>query len=172
MAPETLISDNGPQYASALFVKFAAEYGFRHETSSPHFPQANGEAERAVQTVKRVLRNAKDPYRALLAYRATPLKNGFSPAELLMGRKLRMTLPENPSNLIPQWPDLDKVRERETKDRLAQKENHDLTRRARSFPKLEPGETVWVKGPGGGFSASVSSAVNDRSYLLKTPSGQ
>ena len=33
--PETLMSDNGPQYASQEFAKFADLYGFTHITSSP-----------------------------------------------------------------------------------------------------------------------------------------
>ena len=42
--PEMVMSDNGPQYASDTFRQFATEYGFVHNTSSPHFPQSNGEA--------------------------------------------------------------------------------------------------------------------------------
>lgn len=169
--PDTLISDNGPQYASGLFQKFATDYGFRHVTSSPHYPQGNGEAERAVQTVKRLIQNAQDPYLALLAYRATPLKNGYSPAELLMGRKLRTTLPENPKNFLPQWPDLGEVREREKQDRMTLKVNFDEKHRARPQPKLHPGETVWVKGSETSGTV-VKSTVNDRSYVIDTPSGQ
>ena len=100
--PETVISDNGPQYSSAEFSKFAQEWGFSRVTSSPKYPQSNGEAERTVQTMKNLLTNAEDPHEALLAYRATPLENGFSPAELCMGRRLRTTLPTIPSKLIPQ----------------------------------------------------------------------
>ena len=40
--PQTVRSDNGPQYSSEEFSKFAAEYNFYHETSSPHFAQSNG----------------------------------------------------------------------------------------------------------------------------------
>ncbi|XP_033733604.1 uncharacterized protein K02A2.6-like [Pecten maximus] len=141
--PETVVSDNGPQYTSEVFVKFAKEYGFCHETSSPYYPQGNGEAERAVQTIKRAIRKANDPYQALLAYRAIHLKCGYSPAELLIGRRLRTTLPENPQNLTL-WPDLAKICERETRERAMQKENFDISHQARSLPKLQPGQTVWV----------------------------
>ena len=92
--PETVISDNGPQYASEEFAKFAVEYIFNHITSSPHFPQSNGHVERSVQTVKNLLVKSQDPYLAILMYRSTPLPwCGLSPAELLMGRRLRTNLP-------------------------------------------------------------------------------
>ena len=66
--PKTLRNDNEPQYSSAEFTRFASTYGFRHDTSSPHFPESNGQAERAVQTVKNLLKQSKDPYLALLSY--------------------------------------------------------------------------------------------------------
>ena len=81
--PETFRSDNGPQFSSQEFKDFANKYNFQHCTSSPHFPSSNGQAERAVQTVKNLLKNATDPFLALLSYRATPLPwCGRSPSEL------------------------------------------------------------------------------------------
>ena len=40
--PETVISNNGPQYSSAEFAKFAEDWSFTHITSSPKYPQRNG----------------------------------------------------------------------------------------------------------------------------------
>ncbi|GFS26698.1 Pol polyprotein [Elysia marginata] len=74
--PEILISDNGPQFASKEFAQFTECYGILHKTSSPLHPESNGEAERAVRTIKYLLRKASDSYIALLNYRATPLQQG------------------------------------------------------------------------------------------------
>ena len=54
--PEELNSDNGPPFSSQEFAELAKKYQFTHSTSSPHFPASNGQAERAVQTVKNLLK--------------------------------------------------------------------------------------------------------------------
>ena len=83
--PEIVRCDNRPQFVSREFQSFASEYGFTAITSSPRYPRSNGEAERAVQTAKSLIKKNDDLYLGLLAYRATPLQNGLSPAEMLMG---------------------------------------------------------------------------------------
>lgn len=50
--PEVVVSDNGPQFLAESYAKFGQQYGFKHNTSSPHYPQCNGEAEKAVKTIK------------------------------------------------------------------------------------------------------------------------
>ena len=94
--PATLVSNNGPQYACWEMQKFAESYGFEHFTSSPHFPQSNGMAERSVKTVLSLMEKSSDPYVAILSYRATPLPwCNLSTAELLLGRRLKTDISHN-----------------------------------------------------------------------------
>ena len=71
--PAVLMSDKGPQYSSQKMKDFANQYNFKHVTSSPHYPQCNGMAERMVKTAKSLLEKSADPYLALLAYKTTRL---------------------------------------------------------------------------------------------------
>ena len=85
--PEVLHIDNGPQFSNALFTKFATDWKFDHNTSSPRNPRINGQAEAAVKTVKGLLTHAKcsgqDLYLAVLAYHSTPIYAHLcSPAEM------------------------------------------------------------------------------------------
>lgn len=97
--PEIVVSDNGPQFSLWEFLTFSDKYGFTHLTSSPYHPQGNSEAEYVVQTLKNLLKKVEDLYIVKLNYRATPLQNGSSPEELLMGRKLRTRVLTVPSNM-------------------------------------------------------------------------
>ena len=102
--PVILVTDNGPQFDSLEMKQFAQVYEFQHTTTSPYYPQANGLAERMVKTVKKLLEHTVDPYKALLSYRVTPLPwCGLSPAELLMGRKIRTDVPQVNDHLVPNW---------------------------------------------------------------------
>uniref|UniRef100_A0A3Q1EST4 Integrase catalytic domain-containing protein n=1 Tax=Acanthochromis polyacanthus TaxID=80966 RepID=A0A3Q1EST4_9TELE len=142
--PEILITDNGPQFACQEMKDFANEYCFEHVTSSPKYPQSNGEAERTVQTVKNLLKKASDPYKALLAYRTTAVANGYSPAQLLMGSRLRTTLPVLPEALQPCVPDLQRLRHMEKERRMRQRECFNKIHGTRNLDKLLPGQSVWI----------------------------
>ena len=167
--PQEVRSDNGPQYASSVFDKFAKEYVFLHVTSSPRYPQSNGEAERAVKTIKKLIKKAADPYLALLTYRSTPLQNGYSPAELLMNRRLRTRVPMVSSQLKSSIPDYASLRKKEQEMRRKQKSNFDSHHNARSLDILLPGEQVWVADQR--TNATVEQQAAPRSYLVSTPRG-
>jgi len=58
--PEVVNPDNGPQFSSDAYARFADDYQFKHITSSPYYPRSNGEAERAVGTIKSLLKKEID----------------------------------------------------------------------------------------------------------------
>ena len=73
--------------------------------------------ERTLGILKSILKKAnqanEDPQLALLAYRTTGHEvTGVSPGQLLMGRRLRTTLPMIPSQLQPQLVDDNLIRHR------------------------------------------------------------
>lgn len=95
--PLEVVSDNSP-FNAADFRRFAEKYDFKHTTSSPRYAQANGRAETAVKTIKRLFEKAtedgQDPHLALLAWRNTPAEQlGPSPAQIMFGRRTRTNLP-------------------------------------------------------------------------------
>ena len=141
---EITVSDNGPQFAAATFSKFAEEWGFTHLTSSPHYPQSNGEVERTVKTAKDLIIKSEDPYLAFLSYRSTPLENSYTPAELLMGRKLCSTLPVAPEKVTPKLPNLEHLQKPERAYKLQQAENCNKRHRTSVLPELNPDDKVWI----------------------------
>ena len=168
--PDVLVSDNGPQYISHEFAKFAMDYGFYHVSSSPRHPQGNGLAERSVKTVKNLLKNAKDPYAAMLNYRATPLACGYSPAELLNSRKLKTKLPVIPKKLEPVLPDRKVLQEKEEMTKCHMKMNFDRAHRSyQPLPVLEQGATVFI--PDRKEEGQVVTKLSPKSYTVQTPTG-
>ena len=58
--PRILFTDNGPQFTAKSFKNFTVDWEIQHITSSPLYPQSNGQVERTVQTVKNLLKKARD----------------------------------------------------------------------------------------------------------------
>ena len=61
-------------------------------------------AESLVKTVKNMMKKAEDRgdfQKSLMIYRSAPLQNGLSPAQMLMGRRIRSNLPVNEDLLTP-----------------------------------------------------------------------
>lgn len=138
-------SDNRPQFASEPFKKFARDWSFRHVTTSPHFQQSNGEAERAVRTTKMILKKSSDLYLALMAYHATPLANGYSPTELLIGRRIKTTVHVIPSQLNLRCADMKDLKNTDRRYRKKQCQNFNQRHRACDLTQLQHGDHVWAK---------------------------
>ncbi|XP_037561164.1 uncharacterized protein K02A2.6-like [Dermacentor silvarum] len=145
MASDILRSDNGPQYSSLEFLQFRSSWGVRPVTSSPHYVQSNGEAERAVQTAKNIIRKStKSKKEGLLAHRATPGPEGYSPAELLMGRKLKTNVPTLPGTLEPKWEYQHQFRQHNAVIREREAKHYNRRHKTRDRPPLQPGTVVQI----------------------------
>ena len=81
------------QWSAVLVTNFHCICSWIHiQNKQSNIPAIKG-AERAVKTTKALLKKSEDQYETFLVYRSTPWSNGFSPAELLMGQKLRSIVP-------------------------------------------------------------------------------
>ncbi|XP_035218163.1 uncharacterized protein K02A2.6-like [Stegodyphus dumicola] len=173
--PEKLITDGGPPYNSEALRKFLEEWGVMHNITSPHFPRANGQIERSVQTLKKSLSKAaeegKDLYIVLLDYRIQPAKDLPSPAELLMGRRLRSFLPSHPKALQPKFQIKGASRALE-KRQMVQKKY--ANKHATQLPKLHENDKVWfkwkIKEPWK-QGMIMKTGPQPRSYVIKAKDG-
>lgn len=168
---KTLISDNGPQYSSGEFKDFINNYGITHVTSSPLYPQSNGLAEKAVQTVKRIMKKCKetgeDVYLALLDLNNTP-RDGIvgSPVQRLMGRRTRTRLPTSDVLLKPGSIRPEQVQNQLLKYRQNQKRYYD--RGTKPLPDVGPNDPIRVRTPRGYEPAEyVRKGGTPRSHIVK-----
>ena len=171
--PTQLVSDNGSQYKSHLFKKFAKSWDFKHTTSSPRYPQSNGFAESSVKNmkgmVKKCLATNKDIRKGLLTIRNTPLTCGKSPAELLMGRQLNDNLPRLPALMDTNEPGGRNM----IAERAIQKKHHDKKiagrQRTEEFHKgqwvaiQDPDTKLWI------LKGRIIEEVAPRSYNVQIP---
>lgn len=166
----TLVTDNGPQFTSALFQKFCKERNISHVFTPIYHPQSNGLAERFVDTIKRALKKSYGNKLIFLQdflqnYRATPnsnAPNGFSPAELMMKRKI--TLP-----LDSVRPDNHKLHKRNRK--MEQQFNEKHGAKLRTFQKKEE-VRVRITPNGKWIKAHIIEPVGKVLYNLFTENGR
>lgn len=175
--PSKVRSDSGSQYVSAEFRQFAESWGFTHTVSSPHYQQSNGLAERFVQSVKKMLskskQDGKDPYIAMLKYRNTPLENLDSPAQLLMNRRLRTTIPTIKNRLKPKCGNLKNTQRKMKQQKMNQKQYYDKS--SKPLPELQPNDTIrFQHNPKGKWDQGTVVRNNNtpNSYVIETPEGQ
>ena len=148
--PDTLVTDNGPQFSSDEFHKFSSGWGFEHVTSSPHYPQSNGKAENAVKTVKRLFskcaKSGQSEFRALLDWRNTPTEGmNSSPAQRFLGHRCKTLLPTASLLLKPRY-----ATEEDTAalTQLKERQKFYYNRHVKSLPPLNSGETIRMRLPG------------------------
>lgn len=101
--PESVRADNGPQFISDEMKRFCSEYGIELRRTTPYWPQANGEVERANKTILKNLKISQESGEGdwiwklrsfLLMYNSTPhTTTGVAPSFLMFGRILRDKLP-------------------------------------------------------------------------------
>jgi hypothetical protein len=158
-AAEKIYSDGGLPFQSKKVQDFLRDWKVQHVTSSAAYPQGNGRAELAVKTAKRIINDNIGPggtldcdkaARALLQYRNTPIKLlGYSPAQILLHRDLRDSLPVIPTRLRlhKEWNATANRRENAFKKRnviMAARYN----RTTRGLPSLAIGSDVWIQDIG------------------------
>ena len=127
-----------------------------------------------MKTAKKLLNGNADPNLALLAYRSTPLSwCQLSPAQLLMGRQIRSTVPMFAKLFDPKWPDLQKFRASDEQFKQTQKRNFDKRHRAMNLPEFECDDPVFVATrPGANpLPGTIVQTNRDRSYEVQIPSG-
>lgn len=165
--PKEIVSDHVP-FASYEMQSFAASREIKITHYSPGFPSSNGMAERSIKTVKHALMKAMqtgtDPHLVLLSLRNTPVTGlDVSPAQMLMGRVLRRTLPCSSAALKQSVPQHihNKIQD------LQSCQKHHNDQHARPLPVLSPGDTLYVQTRRGWEPAVVvQQRTEPRSYTL------
>ena len=172
--PQAVFTDQGPQFTSKEFSDFACKYQFEIQHSSPRYPQSNGFVEAMVKVVKGVMTRAResgeDVHLAMLAYRATPFKNGVaSPAEMLNGRLYK--------DLIPLRRRMNAQQEESRESLIAaqQRSIDQYNRHAKERQELMELQKVWMQKdpskPTWEPATVVSVSEKPRSYVVQDETG-
>jgi transposase InsO family protein len=163
--PHSIFSDNGPSFVSEGMHAFFERLDIVHITSSPRYPQSNGEAERAVQTVKNLMKKNLNLRMALCAYRDSPLACGYSPAELLFGRSM------NSMGICGKVRvDGAKLKDHEERSRANREQWYNRRHRVRVADPMSTGDKVVLPGPGEPVKANVVTC-RGREVLVQSDEG-
>ncbi|XP_042150746.1 uncharacterized protein K02A2.6-like [Ixodes scapularis] len=154
--PDTIVSDNGTAFVSQEFEEFLQRNQIRQVKVAPYHPSSNGQVERMVQETKQVLRRmeggdmATKLARFLLSQHILPHSTtGKSPAELLMGRRIRTALDRLHPDLQAEM--VDKQEEQALRGRQGVREFEPrepvFIRNYLAGPKWLPGIITEITGP-------------------------
>jgi transposase InsO family protein len=56
--PSEIVTDHGSHFQNEMMVEIASKLGFRHDYSSPYYPQENGQVEAINKSLKNILQKA------------------------------------------------------------------------------------------------------------------
>lgn len=149
--PESITADNGRQFVSEKFRAFCLQKGIELISSTPYWPQQNGEVERQNRSIlKRLIisqnekRNWKeDLLEYLVMYRTTPHSTtGRTPSEMMFGRTNRDKLPTIDQSIGMECDD--EMRDRDKQNKAKGKEYTDEHRHAKPS-EIKEGDEVWLK---------------------------
>ena len=175
--PSIVHTDNGPQFISREYKDLSSNCNFRHTTSSPYYAKGNGRAEAAVKVAKAMLKKSEDFQLALLLYRNTPpAGHTYSPAQRMLCRRTRSTLPTSDNLLNPQPIDPKVVQEDISAKRRASRAQYDKSA-GLEHKSLSVGDYAYLKPPpnrrGQPWTyGQISKMEGPRSYTIVTPHGQ
>ena len=172
-SPNIFFSDNAV-FNSAEFQQFSQDWNFEHITSSPNYPQSNGQAERAVQTIKqrmaRCKKDGSDWQQALQELRSTPTKDLPSPAEILHGRPARTVNGQAPAYPV----NMDEVKQKLELKQEQYAQNYNRRHRVTPLAPLHLQQSVLIQHHSGNWEPATIQQIGPepRSYLCTTNSGK
>jgi hypothetical protein len=151
--PVRLRSDNGPQFEAHSSQTKLSQWGVAWGSSSPHYPQSNGQAEAEVAAMKDLVTKisshgdiTSDEFaRGMLKFRNTLRENGKSPAEMVFGHSLWSIIPAHRTAYATHWRSAMEGRDRQTAIDAEVKFRYD--EHARSLAPLSLGTHERVREP-------------------------
>lgn len=147
--PESITADNGRQLVSNEFKNYCSENNIKLISTTPYWPQMNGEVERQNRSLlkrliicqnegsdwKKGLQEYLHMYRSVL--HSTTLK---TPSELMFGRNIRDKLPNMKQKLEVD----EEVRDRDREQKEKGRQYADQKRHAKPS-EIKEGDEVWLK---------------------------
>ena len=181
--PDVLWSDEGPQFKAKKFKDFASQWGFKHVTSTPRYPQSNGKIEATVKSMKKLIRTSwngryidEDKLcSSLLQYRNTPSrKDGLSPAQKLYGRPIQDILPAHRRSFAAEWQRSVIVAE-QLSSHTKEKTEDFYNVHSRHLPEIHIGSKVAIQNQVTKLWDTYGTVVDigpHRRYYIKTQAGR
>jgi hypothetical protein len=180
--PETMRSDNGPQYIAKDLKNFLQRWGVQLKPSSPYYSQGNGHAEASVKSVKHLIVKCTsngnldtDQFAlGLLELRNTPREDGLSPAQVLFGHPIRSIIPVHRRAYEEEW-QKDKELCEQKRDQIRKKVEVRYNRSSKPLSEFRTGNHVNIQDHRTGrweITGTVVEVGRNRQYLVRKSNGR